>query len=375
MRFPRGIPTRIDMEKAEKIICEAIEQGVNYLDTAYVYGGSEEATGEVLEKHGLREKIHLATKLPHQKCKSYEDFDRFFNEQLARLRTTYIDYYLIHNMSDLQSWEHIQGLGIEKWLAEKKASGQIRNVGFSFHGSQKAFLSLLEVYDWDLAQMQYNYMNENYQAGRVGLQAAHAKGIVTVIMEPLLGGKLATGLPKKVSQLFQRADPSRSAAAWGLRWIWNQPEVTVVLSGMSAAEQVYDNVNTAADAVPNMLTEQEVAVLAAATEVFRNADKVPCTGCNYCMPCPKGVNIPGCFAAYNARAATGLVTGMSAYVTSVAANRPGSNAGPTNCVKCGACEKKCPQHIAIPAELENVKKKMEPFWFRLAIKIVQKFLS
>jgi len=375
MRFPHGLNTRIDVSKAEKIICEAIASGVNYLDTAYVYGGSEEATGEILHKHGLREKIYLATKLPHQKCKSYKDFDRIFNEQLERLKTDYIDYYLIHNLSDMEAWEDLLSIGIEKWLAEKKDMGQIHYVGFSFHGSQTAFLSLLDVYDWDFCQIQYNYMDESYQAGRTGLLAAHEKGMAVIVMEPLLGGRLATGLPKKVKQLFKEVDGTRSPAAWALSWLWDQPQVTVVLSGMSNLEQLYDNVETASAAVPGMLTEQESTTLSAAVDVFRSAYKVSCTGCNYCMPCPSGVNIPGCFASYNARVATGLVAGMTRYVTSTGANRPGKGSGPGNCVKCGACEKECPQHIAIMSELDTVKKVMEPFWFRFVIKIVQKFMS
>ena len=375
MRFPHSFGTSIDMDKTEKLICEAIEHGVNYLDTAYAYSGSEVATGKILFMHGLREKVYLATKLPHLKCKSPEDFDRFFSEQLKRLQTTYIDYYLIHNISDREAWERLQALGIEEWIATKKAEGQIRQIGFSFHGAQTGFLSLLDAYDWDFCQIQYNYVNECYQAGRVGLKAAYDKGMAVIIMEPLLGGKLATGLPKQAVKLLQEADKDLSAAAWALRWVWNQPEATVVLSGMNSLEQLIDNVKTANEAVPGMLTEKETSTIERVVEVYRSAYKVLCTECNYCMPCPNGVNIPGCFAAYNTRLTAGLIPGMSSYVTGIGAHRQGKSMGPGSCIQCGICEKKCPQNIKVTEELKKVKKKMEPFWFGPVIKILRKIMN
>ena len=374
MRFTRGLNTRIDMDKAEKVICTAIEGGINYLDTAYVYGGSEEALGEILERNNLRDKIYLATKLPHYQCKKYEDFDRIFEHQCTRLRTDYIDYYLIHNLSAVSAWERMKSLGIEEWLASKRAEGRIAQIGFSCHGSQSIFLELLEAYDWDFCQIQYNYLDENYQAGRIGLQTAQGKGLMVVIMEPLLGGKLATGLPKKVTQLFREADQNRSAAAWALRWLWDQPEVTIVLSGMNTVEQLDDNLHTAADAVPHCLSSQDTATLEAAIKVFHETYKVDCTGCNYCMPCPQGVNIPGCFSAYNMRYVAGFMAGMTSYVTSAGLSRDKSAAA-SSCTKCKACVSKCPQHIAIPDELEQVRKKMEPFWFGPILNIVRKAMS
>ena len=374
MRFSRGLNMKIDLDKAEPLVLSAVERGVNYFDTAYVYGGSEAALGEIFRKNGgVREKINLATKLPHQQCKAYEDFDRIFGEQCRRLHTDFIDYYLLHNLSSLAGWDAMVGLGIEKWIQEKKSSGQIRRIGFSFHGSQHEFMSLLDAYPWEFCQIQYNYMNETYQAGRAGLLRAHEKGLPVIAMEPLLGGKLATGLPKRAENLFQDADSERTPAGWGMRWLWDQPEVTVVLSGMNSMEQLEDNVKTAETAVPHMLTQREAAVYPRVVSIFRDAYKIPCTGCNYCMPCPNKVNIPGCFAAYNTSYAVGMIAGMTQYATSTGSIHPGENFGPGSCVKCGQCEKKCPQHIPIMKSLEDVKRRMDPFWFRAALGLFQKF--
>jgi len=368
MRFPR------DREKTEKLIVTAVNSGVNYFDTAYVYGNSEVTLGNILDNNGLRDKINLATKLPHTKCKSYDDFDRIFHEQLERLHTDHFDYYLIHNLSDLLPWQRLCDLGIEKWITEKKATGQIRRIGFSFHGAQNGFLSLIDAYDWDFCQIQYNYIDENYQAGRTGLQKAHEKGLAVIIMEPLLGGKLATGLPPKAAKLFHDADPDRSAASWALSWLWNQPEVTVILSGMNSMEQLEDNLKTAEISGPGMLSEQECAVFEPVTAALREAYKTPCTGCNYCMPCPQGVNIPGCFAGYNTSYAMGFVAGITQYLTGTGAIQSTNQSRASNCVKCGACGGKCPQNIDIPKSLEAVAKRMEPFWFNPVLWLVRKFM-
>ncbi|MDR1322247.1 MAG: aldo/keto reductase [Gracilibacteraceae bacterium] len=370
MRFPRGIS--INLAKSEKLVVEAVEKGVNYFDTAYVYGGSEDTLGEIIKRNDLRSKIYLATKLPHGKCKSYEDFDRLFNEQLQRLRTDYIDYYLIHNIPDLSAWERVAALGAEKWIADKKAGGQIRQIGFSFHGAQAEFMKTLDAYDWEFCQIQYNYMNENYQAGLKGLRAANEKGLPVIIMEPLLGGKLASGVPKKGMSHMRETVANRTPAAWALRWLWNQPEVTVVLSGMNAPEQLADNLNAAEEAAVGVMTDEEFAVIEKVKAIFEESYKVPCTACNYCMPCPQNVNIPGCFAAYNARHANGFITGMAQYLTSTNALHKSSNGSAANCKQCGLCEENCPQNIKISAELVKVRKKMEPFWFGLAIKIASR---
>ena len=369
MRFP------LDRAKTEKLIVAAVDAGVNYFDTAYIYGNSEATLGGILHKNGLRDKIYLATKLPHQKCRSYDDFDRIFQKQLELLKTDYIDYYLIHNLSDIPSWLRVCDVGLEKWIAEKKSDGQIRQIGFSFHGAQNGFMSLIDAYDWDFCQIQYNYLDENYQAGRAGLRKAHEKGMPVIIMEPLLGGKLATGLPPKAARLFREADTGRSAASWALRWLWDQPEVTVVLSGMNSMEQLDDNLKSAENAKHGMLSEDETKVFVPVIAALREAYKIPCTGCNYCMPCLNGVNIPGCFAAYNTSYAMGLIPGLAQYVTSTGVNHPEKQYRAGNCVDCGACEENCPQHIGIAKSLKTVKKRMEPFGFKAALWLVRKILS
>jgi predicted aldo/keto reductase-like oxidoreductase len=373
MRFPRK-GQKVDIEKTEQLMLAAIENGVNYFDTAYFYGSSEEIVGTILERNDKRDKIFLATKLPIGMCKTPEDLDTLFNTQLERLRTDYFDYYLMHNLSSMENWEKLCALGIKEWIAQKRESGQIREIGFSFHGSQSEFLALLDAYDWDIVQIQYNYMNVNYQAGQLGLRKAHEKGLSVVIMEPLLGGKLATGLPKKAASYFKAADPQRSYASWGLKWIWDQPEPTVVLSGMSSLEQLTDNLATAADVVPGALTTEEHAVFIPVEEAFKETDKVACTGCNYCMPCPQGVNIPACFASYNLSYAVGLFSGVQLYVTSTGGTNPGRRYGAAECIKCGACEKKCPQHLPIMESLGAVKKRLEPRWLKLGMKIFMKLL-
>jgi predicted aldo/keto reductase-like oxidoreductase len=372
MRFPRRVAIT-DRDRSEKLILSAIERGVNYFDTAYLYGDSEVVLGDILSTNEVRSKIVLATKLPYQQCKRYEDFDRLFETQLARLKTDYIDYYLIHNLSAVSLWKELCELGIEKWIAEKKERGQIREIGYSFHGAQTEFLALLDAYDWDFCQIQYNYMDENYQAGRVGLEAAHARGLPVIIMEPLLGGKLATGLPRAATKCFEEADSNRTAASWALRWLWDQPGVTVVLSGMNSDEQLDDNIATAEQAQPGMLSERERAVFEPVIASFRETYRIPCTGCNYCMPCPNEVNIPGCFAAYNASYSVGFVSAIQLYITSTGVNHPEKNYSGRRCVKCGACEKKCPQHIKIMEGLEDATRRMEPFWFGFLIWLVRKF--
>lgn len=372
MRFPRN-PVQIDIKKTEKMVVEAVENGVNYFDTAYIYGGSEEALGPILHKNKLREKIFLATKLPLGHCKTYADFDRLLNTQLDRLKTNYIDYYFMHNLSDMENWKSLCDIGVEKWIEEKKAEGKIKQVGFSFHGSQGQFFKLLDAYPWDFCQIQYNYMNINYQAGEAGLKKAAEMGLPVFAMEPLLGGKLATGLPKKAASLFKEADPAATPVSWALKWLWNQPEVTVVLSGMSSDAQLSENI-ALANAEAKAFTQKDFDLFKAVEKEFNSSYKIPCTGCNYCMPCPSGVNIPGCFAGYNMLHAAGFVTGLQQYITGTGASDPQKNYGPSRCTGCGKCERHCPQHIPIVESLKDVKKRMEPFWFNPAMKLVNRVM-
>jgi predicted aldo/keto reductase-like oxidoreductase len=376
MRFPRSFGA-IDMKSTFVMIAEAVRRGVNYFDTAWIYPGSEEALGSALAEYGLRDKVHIASKLPVIVCKGPEDFDKYFSQSLKRLKTDRIDYYLMHMLTDIKSWEKLKGWGITDWIAEKKESGAVRRIGFSFHGSRDDFLAILASYDWDFCQIQYNYSDENYQAGRTGLKAAAEKGIPVIIMEPLLGGKLATGLPKAAREAFRRAGGSstrlRTPAAWGLAWLWNQSEVTVVLSGMSSIEQVDENISLADEARAESLGPAELAVFDEVKSIFNASCKVGCTACGYCMPCPRNVNIPGCFAAYNTSFAFSLVAGLQQYVTSTGAATVNPHTA-SLCVKCRKCESHCPQNIRVSAELDNVKKRLEPFWVRTIFAVARKFL-
>jgi len=370
MRLPRSRPGQVDLDKTAAMLQSAVERGVNYFDTAYIYGGSETALGDVFRlRPGLREQMNIATKLPIFMVKTAEDFDRLFDTSLERLGTDHIDYYLIHGLTALANWERLCALGAEDWIAKQKAAGRIRRIGFSFHGSRVDFERLLDSYPWEFAQIQYNYSDENYQAGVAGLKKAAAMGLPVIVMEPLLGGRLATGLPKKAAALLNKLDPGRSHAAWALRWLWDQPEVTCVLSGMDAMAQLDDNIATAETALPGCLSEEERAAYPKVVEILREAYKIPCTGCNYCMPCPKNVNIPGGFAAYNASYAVDMFTGFAQYTTgmNIALGKDSSSA--RHCVNCGACAKKCPQHIDIPAELKRVARRLEPAPMRWGVKI------
>jgi predicted aldo/keto reductase-like oxidoreductase len=372
MRFPKKGANHIDTDKTEHLILKAVQNGVNYFDTAFTYGGSEELLGQIIEKNNLRNKIFLATKLPLANLRKYRDFNSFFNVQLDRLRTDFIDYYLLHNLSDMELWKKLCETGIERWIDEKKKSGKIKNIGFSFHGKHNEFLQLLEAYEWDFCQIQYNYININYQAGMAGLKKASEKGLSVFVMEPLLGGKLANGLPPKAVKAFMSVNKALSPAAWALRWLWNQKEVAVVLSGMNGDSQLDENIKTAHDSVPNMLSSEENAAFETVIKLFNASNKIPCTGCNYCMPCPHNVNIPGCFMAYNVSYTVGMYAGVQQYMTSTGVDNPAINYAASNCKQCGECEKLCPQHIQIKKSLGKTAKRMESFLVRFAVKYLIK---
>ena len=303
MRFPRkGSAT--DLEQTEAQILRAIELGINYFDTAYVYPGSEQTLGRILHKNGLRDKVYVATKLPHYLIKSRENAEKMFKEELARLQTDHVDYYLMHMLTDPDTWQRLVDLGIKDWIEEKKALGQIGQIGFSYHGNSETFCRLLDCYDWEFCQIQYNYMDEHSQAGRTGLHYAASKGIPVIIMEPLRGGRLAK-VPDKASKLFASAPELYSPAGWSFRWLWDQPEITVVLSGMNSLEMIEENAKTAEETAVGALTDKEKQLLKQVVEIINSNMKVGCTGCRYCMPCPKGVDIPGIFSAYNRRFSEG----------------------------------------------------------------------
>jgi len=359
---------KIDLDKAEKEVKAAVEGGVNYFDTAYIYPGNEAALGTILSRTGLRDKINIATKLPHYFLKKAEDFDKYFDEELKRLQTDHVDYYLFHMLTDVKAWERLIGLGALDWIKAKKDAGQVRQFGFSYHGNSDMFIRILDAYDWDFCQIQYNYLDENSQAGVTGLKYAASKGIPVIIMEPLRGGRLVNNLPKAAKKLFEDDNPALSPAIRAFLWLWNQPEVTCTLSGMNSLEMVEENVRAASEITPGSLTEKDMALYAAVIREINASMKVGCTGCRYCMPCPKGVDIPGAFAAYNAIPLDGKRAAFVEYFKNTAIRR--DYTGVSNCIGCGACEQHCPQGISIRKELKNVKKALEGPVYRIGRKLV-----
>ena len=370
MRFQNTLG-KIDMTKAEEQIMAAYHGGVNYYDTAYVYPGSETAIGEIFEKNGIRDQIYIATKLPHYLIKSLDGLEKLFQEQLRRLRTDHIDYYLMHMLSDVATWNRLKELGIEQWLADKKASGAIRQIGFSYHGNSDMFCQLVNAYPWEFCQIQYNYMDEHTQAGRKGLHYAHEKGLPVIIMEPLRGGRLVNNLPEEAKKLFAEYKENYTPAQWAFRWLYNQPEVTCVLSGMNTLEMIDDNVKTASTTEIGSLGPEEEEMLQRVVYAINSRMKVGCTGCGYCMPCPKGVDIPGTFSSYNRRYYDGKFWSVVEYIKCTALRKTSTAA--SNCVGCGKCEAHCPQHIAIREELKNASKELEGPVYKVVRKFVELF--
>ena len=370
MRFQQTMG-KINMEEAERQILSAFHAGVNYYDTAYIYPGSEAAVGEILKKNNIREQVYIATKLPHYLIRSMDAMEKLFNEQLSRLQTDYIDYYLMHMLTDVQTWERLKNLGILEWLEEKKKSGAIRQVGFSYHGNADMFCQLLDAYDWEFCQIQYNYMDENSQAGRRGLRYAHDKGIPVVIMEPLRGGKLVNRLPEEAKRIFETYPTKYTPAQWALRWLWNQKEVSCVLSGMNTLEMVEDNVHTASTAEVGDLGSKEEAMLQRVVAAINAKMKVGCTGCGYCIPCPKNVDIPGVFASYNRLYTEGRRRAQIEHIMCTAMRKTSTAA--SNCIGCGKCERHCPQGIEIRKQLKNAQKELEGPLYKTARKAIEVF--
>lgn len=357
MRFPtkNGV---IDVKKTEEQIRTAISQGVNYFDTAFPYhgGASETVLGKILS-NGLRDRVKIATKLPIYMVNKREDMEQFLNTQLARLQTDSIDYYLLHNVNNRNSWNRMVSLGVLDFLNDAKKDGRILHTGFSFHGDKALFKEVIDAYPWDICQIQYNILDTENQAGTEGLKYAAEKGMGVIIMEPLRGGKLAGKVPKEVENLWNQSKVKRSAAEWSLRWIWNHPEVNVVLSGMNDDEHIRENIKIAGNAAPNTLTPDELQLVDKVRETYRRLMKVGCTGCNYCMPCPAGVNIPQCFERYNNKYLFNKKGRIDYYIWVGGFTSPPSYA--SLCKQCGKCEKLCPQQIPIRQELKNVVRELE----------------
>jgi hypothetical protein len=370
MRFTRKGQS-IDIDKAQRELEKAIELGVNYFDTAYVYPGSEAALGEILERLGCREKVMIATKLPHYLIKSKAGIEKTFNEELKRLKTDYVDYYLMHMLTDTDTWEKMKSLGILEWIEEKKRSGKIRNIGFSYHGNTEMFIKLLDAYDWDFCQIQYNYLDEHTQAGRRGLEYAGEKGVPVIIMEPLRGGRLVNLLPQSAKDIIANYDVKRSPAEWALRWLWEQPQVTCILSGMNSLEMVEENCRVASEVKVNEFTPKDYELIEKVKTEINKSMRVGCTGCGYCLPCPKGVDIPMAFMSYNFMLTQDKRGTKRSYMQCTIFRKNTSSA--SQCVGCGKCEKHCPQGIEIRKELKNAAAELEDWKYKIAKKVIRLF--
>ena len=352
---------RIDEEKATEQIKYAIDQGVNYFDTAYPYHGgeSENFLGKVFADKTLRSKVKIATKLPPWSVKTREDMDRILEEQLSKLQVDSIDYYLVHGIMGQDVWDRLKGLGIIEFLDQAIASGKVKNVGFSCHSNLSTFKNVVDDYDWTMCQIQYNYLDEYVQAGREGLMYATERDIAVFVMEPLRGGSLVSRLPKKVELEWNKSSVKRSPAEWALKWILNHEEVTCVLSGMNVDEHIKENIKVASETEVNSLTEEEINRIESVRDLYKSLTKIPCTACAYCMPCPAGVNIPLCFEKYNDKYMFGSLGARVMYQVQLNGVMSDGNNMASKCVNCGLCESHCPQHIEIREELKQVSRKLE----------------
>jgi len=361
MRLP-GRRQQIDEPRAMAMIRGAIDRGVNYIDTAVPYHGgqSEPFVGRMLQD-GYRERVKLATKLPPWKVSTRDDMDRILGEQLEKLQTDHIDYYLVHSLN-AKSWGKMLELGVTEFLESALADGRIINAGFSFHGKVEGFKTIVDGYDWRFCQIQYNILDTHRQAGTEGLMYAADRGLGIIVMEPLRGGSLTKSVPPSVQAIWDSGSFTRTPAEWALRWIWNHPQVHVILSGMSTEEQVEENIRIADVALPESLNDEELAIIDRATAAYEELERVPCTACAYCMPCPAGVDIPGCFELLNDlgrfgdRGRTRMI--YSFRIGGVMSPTPGYA---SLCTNCGKCVKACPQSIPVPERLKDVSRELE--WF------------
>jgi len=349
----------IDRKKALELLWGAIDKGVNYLDTAYPYhmGASESFLGEHVLKNGYREKVKVATKLPTFLVKRQEDMMKFFERQRKKLNLEQIDYYLLHALNG-QTWERLLTFDVMEFMDFLKREGKISRIGFSFHGTPEDFRKIIDSYAWDFCQVQLNILDEFYQAGINGVRYAASKGIGVIIMEPLRGGTLVNNIPKEIKKIWDSAPVRRTPADWALRWLWNNPDIQVVLSGMSSPEQVDENVRSAEDSLPGSLSPEELGIIQKVKDKYHELLRVRCTGCRYCMPCPAGIDIPYAFQALNSYYLTRKKIGVKVhYMNSIVGrkNQPWTSA----CLNCGNCESKCPQQIRIREEFKKVRKVLE----------------
>ena len=351
---------KIDRDKARELIYYAIDNGVNFIDTAYLYGDSESFLGEILTPE-IRSKVKICTKLPSINVRKYEDMEPILDEQLERLQIDCIDYYLIHAV-DLKTINRLLKRDLLKFISKAKSDGKIKHVGFSYHGPKEEFEIIVDGYDWDVVMVQYNYFDENVQASIEGIEYAASKGLGVLVMEPLKGGILAGKMPDVVEEIFRKADPDKSNAQWALEWVLNNRNVTCVLSGMNSFEQLNDNLEIARKTAPLSMKFEDMETVELVKRVMRNSLKINCSTCGYCMPCPQGVNIPECMKIYNEKYLFGhkgfinqSLIDYYQYVGGIMGNE--GSAG--KCNSCGKCLRKCPQKLDIVEELKKVKREFE----------------
>ncbi len=371
MRLPHTRTGGVDGERAIRQLRSAIDRGVNYVDTApaYHFGKSETILGRALAG-GYREKVRVATKLPPWSVRTREDMDRILDEQIEKLGAGHIDYYLLHALGK-ESWEKLLGLGVLGFLSAAKADGRIGSRGFSFHGDPETFREIVDAYDWEFCQIQYNFLDEQNQAGTEGLRYAAGKRLAVMVMEPLRGGNLAGPVPDEIRKIWDESPVKRSPAEWGLRWVWDHPEVTVALSGMNDEAHIDENIRVASEAVPGSLSLQERELAGRVRDTYRRLMKVGCTGCGYCMPCPAGVNIPECFSLYNSRHLFPKNREIPFKYVGHLGGALGNRAYAGLCRRCGKCVRICPQHLPVPDLLEEVSQVMEGRTLGMKVAIVK----
>lgn len=353
MRLPviDNQPDKIDEAKTAEMIYYAVDNGVDYIDTAYSYHReqSEVVLGRIL-KEGYRDKVNLATKCPTWLIEDREDFDKDLDIQLTRLQTDRIDMYLMHSLNK-DRWNNLLKNDVFSFIESAKQDGRIRYAGFSFHDDLATFKSIVDAYDWDFCQIQYNYMDEKFQAGTAGLKYAAAKNLAVVIMEPLRGGRLVRNIPAEVKEIMERSGKNRTSADWALRWVWNHPEVTLVLSGMGKLDEVKQNIETAGTALPNSLTQEELEMFEQVKAAYRKRIRIDCTACEYCLPCPQDIVIPKLFDQYNDAFMYNTMDGFAQRYDWIVENW----GNPEDCIECGQCEEACPQNLPIRELMKEIR--------------------
>ena len=364
---------KIDRIKAKELIYHAIDNGVNFIDTAFLYGDSESFLGEVIQGK-YKDKVKICTKLPTIIVKKYDDMEKILDEQLERLQRDSIDYYLIHAV-DLKAMNRLMKRDLVKFLDKAKSDGKIRHTGFSYHGPKEEFSQAIDRYDWDVVMVQYNYFDENVQASVEGIEYAASKGMGIFVMEPLKGGILAGKMPKDAEEIFKKANPNKSTAQWALEWVLNNRNVTCVLSGMNDLSQLDENLEVAHNTAPMSMSFEDLETVELVKRVMRNSLRINCSTCGYCMPCPQGVNIPECLKIYNEKylfGHKGLINPAFMDYYQYVGGIMGHSGNAGKCNGCGKCLRKCPQKLDIVSELKKVKKEFEVPGSKYILIFVQK---